>query len=161
MQSIRGGDLVRAKHIYKGYLTAADRTPAFAGVVCFVIASLILISFSFSAFAVEPDEMLKNPALEARAREISKDLRCLVCQGQSIDDSDADLAKDFRILVRQRLTSGDTDAQVRQYLKDRYGDFILLDPPVEQKTLLLWLTPLVILGAGLGVAGVFIRKNKS
>ncbi len=120
---------------------------------------ILLLTFSLPALAVEPDEMLKDPALEARARDISKDLRCLVCQGQSIDDSDADLAKDLRVLVRQRLTAGDTDDQVRQYLKDRYGDFILLKPPVEQKTLLLWLTPLVMLGAGLAVAGAFIRKR--
>ena len=122
---------------------------------------ILLMTLIIQAIAVEHDEMLKDPVLEARARAISKDLRCLVCQGQAIDDSAADLAKDLRVLVRQRITAGDTDDQVRQYLKDRYGDFILLDPPVEQKTLLLWLTPLVILVAGLGVAGVFIRKNKN
>ncbi len=119
----------------------------------------MLVTASFSALAVEPDERLKDPVLEARAREISKDLRCLVCQGQAIDDSNADLAKDLRVLVRKRLTAGDTDEEVRQFLKDRYGDFILLNPPVEKKTLLLWLTPAIVLGAGLIVAGVFVRKR--
>jgi cytochrome c-type biogenesis protein CcmH len=118
-----------------------------------------LLTLSFSARAVEPNERLKNPALESRAREISKDLRCLVCQGQAIDDSNADLAKDLRLLVRQRLLAGDTDEEVRQFLKNRYGDFILLDPPVEGKTLLLWLTPALMLGTGLVVAGVFIRRR--
>ena len=125
-----------------------------------ILAAFLLLAVARPAIAVDPDEMLKDPVLEARARAISKDLRCLVCQGQAIDDSAADLAKDLRVLVRQRITAGDTDDQVRQYLKDRYGDFILLNPPVEQKTLLLWLTPLIMLGAGLGVAVVFIRKNK-
>ncbi len=122
---------------------------------------ILLLSFSIPARAVEPDEMLKDPVLEARARDISKDLRCLVCQGQAIDDSNADLARDLRLLVRQRLQAGDTDDQIRQYLKDRYGDFILLNPPVEGKTLPLWLAPLLILGTGLTVAGLFIKKNKT
>jgi cytochrome c-type biogenesis protein CcmH len=122
---------------------------------------IFLLSFTLPALAVEPNEMLKDPALEARAREISKDLRCLVCQGQAIDDSNADLAHDLRVLVRQRLQAGDTDEQVRQYLQARYGDFILLNPPMEQKTILLWLTPLIMLGIGLSVAVAFIRKNKA
>ena len=120
---------------------------------------LLFLTLSLPAQAVEPDEMLKDPALETRAREISKDLRCLVCQGQAIDDSNADLAKDLRLLVRQRLVAGDTDDQVRQYLQERYGDFILLNPPVENKTLLLWLTPLIMLGVGLSVAALFIKKR--
>ena len=100
------------------------------------------------SFAVEPGEMLSDPALEARAREISKELRCLVCQNQSIDDSSADLARDLRLIVRQRLTAGDSDDQVLQYVTDRYGDFVLLRPPVKPATLVLWLAPPLLLIAG-------------
>lgn len=114
---------------------------------------LVLLSALFiagAAWAVEPSEMLKDPALEARARAISRDLRCLVCQNQSIDDSNADLAHDLRLIVRERLTKGDSDEQVKAYLVARYGDFVLLDPPFKAKTLLLWLGPplLLLLGAG-------------
>jgi len=112
------------------------------------------------ALAVEPSEMLKDPALEARARAISRELRCLVCQNQSIDDSNADLAHDLRLIVRERLLAGDSDAQVKAYLVARYGDFVLLDPPFKAKTLLLWLGPalLLIFGAG-GVATVLRRRR--
>jgi len=121
---------------------------------------LFLLAFiNFSAFAVEPEEMLKDPALEARAREISKHLRCLVCQGEAIDESNAGFAKDLRRLVRERLEAGDTDAEVLHFLQERYGDFVLLKPPVEGKTLLLWLTPLLIFGAGLTAAATFVRKR--
>lgn len=98
--------------------------------------------------AVQPDELLKDPKLEARARAISAKLRCLVCQNQSIDDSDADLARDLRVLVRERLKAGDTNSEVFTYLTDRYGDFILLEPPLKMKTLLLWLAPAFALGFG-------------
>jgi cytochrome c-type biogenesis protein CcmH len=101
------------------------------------------------AYAVEPSERLADPALEARARALSKELRCLVCQNQSIDESNADLAHDLRILLRQRLVAGDTDRQVRDYLVARYGVFVLLDPPFEPATYLLWLAPpLLVVGAG-------------
>ena len=122
---------------------------------------LTLSMLNFSALAVEPDEMLKDTALEARARDLSRNIRCLVCQGEAIDDSGAELAKDLRLLVRERVAAGDTDEAVLQFLRERYGDFILLTPPVEEKTLLLWLTPLLILGAGLSAAAVFIRRHKS
>lgn len=115
---------------------------------------LLIIPFLFLAaaasLAVEPDEMLPDPALEARARELSAELRCLVCQNQSIDDSNAPLARDLRILLRERLAAGDSDAEVKQFLVDRYGTFVLLKPPFNAHTLLLWLTPLIIL-AGAGV----------
>jgi cytochrome c-type biogenesis protein CcmH len=101
------------------------------------------------AYAVRPDEMLKDPALEARARHLSSELRCMVCQNQSIDDSDAPLAHDLRVLVRDRLTQGDSDRQVLNYLVARYGDFILLKPPFEWATLLLWGLPPAALIAGL------------
>ena len=112
------------------------------------------------AFAVEPDEMLADPALEARAREISRDLRCLVCQNESIDDSNADLARDLRLLVRERLMAGDSDAQVMAYIAARYGDFVLLDPPMKPKTWALWFGPgLLLLVAGYGVFRYLRRRQ--
>jgi cytochrome c-type biogenesis protein CcmH len=103
------------------------------------------------AFAVRPDEMLSNPVLEARAREVGRELRCLVCRNQSIDDSDADLAHDLRVLVRQRITAGDSNDEVIAYIRSRYGDFVLLRPPFDLATLLLWGGPALILVLG-GVA---------
>ena len=100
------------------------------------------------ALAVEPGEMLPDPALEQRARDISTGLRCLVCQNQSIDDSEAALARDLRMLVRERLAAGDSDEGVRAFLQTRYGPYILLKPPFAVQTLLLWLTPLACLLAG-------------
>lgn len=102
------------------------------------------------AHAVEPAERLADPALEARARALSQELRCLVCQNQSIDESNADLAHDLRVLLRQRLMAGDTDRQVLDYVVARYGVFVLLDPPFAPATYLLWLTPpALVLGAGI------------
>ncbi|HEY4192385.1 MAG TPA: cytochrome c-type biogenesis protein [Mesorhizobium sp.] len=109
---------------------------------------LTALSFSGSAFAVKPNEMLANPALEARARTISESLRCLVCQNQSIDESDADLARDLRVLVRERITAGDSNAQVIDYVVSRYGEFVLLKPRLSARTLLLWGTPIILLLAG-------------
>jgi len=97
--------------------------------------------------AVEPDEMLQDPALEARARTISQELRCLVCQNQSIDDSNAALAKDLRLVVRERLRAGDSDADVLAFVEARYGEFVLLRPKLNAHTLLLWLAPLLLLVA--------------
>lgn len=103
------------------------------------------------AAAVQPDEILKDPALEKRARAISADLRCMVCQNQSIDDSDAPLAKDLRVLVRERLVAGDSNAAVKDFLVARYGQFVLLNPRFEWETALLWVTPFAVLGIGAGV----------
>jgi len=103
--------------------------------------------------------MLKDPALEARARAISRELRCLVCQNQSIDESNADLAHDLRVIVRERLSAGDSDAQVKAYLVARYGDFVLLDPPFKAKTLLLWCGPAVLLLLGAGGIYVLLRRR--
>jgi cytochrome c-type biogenesis protein CcmH len=100
------------------------------------------------AWAVQPDEVLSNPALESRARELSKELRCMVCQNQSIDDSDAPLARDLRLLVRERLVAGDSDNQVIDFLVARYGEFVLLRPRLAWRTVVLWLAPLVALLAG-------------
>ena len=111
------------------------------------------------AWAVNPDEVMADPALESRAREISKGLRCLVCQNQSIDDSDAGLAKDLRVLVRERLQKGDSDAKVVEFVVSRYGDFVLLKPPFKATTLVLWLGPLLILGFGLLMVVMFLRRR--
>jgi cytochrome c-type biogenesis protein CcmH len=123
---------------------------------CLVALGLSLAT-SAPARAVEPDEVLADPALEARARDISAGLRCLVCQNQSIDDSHAPLARDLRLLVRERLKAGDTDKAVRAYVVDRYGEFVLLRPPVSAGTILLWLTPLVLLGLAGGLAFGLLR----
>jgi len=112
------------------------------------------------ALAVQPDEILKDPALETRARAISSELRCLVCQNQSIDDSDAGLARDLRLLVRERLQAGDNDAQVQDFLVQRYGDFILLKPPFKTGTLMLWLAPLGVLLGGGATLFVIARRRR-
>lgn len=115
--------------------------------------ALVLLLAPAPALAVQPDEVLKDPAMEARARVISEGLRCLVCQNQSIDDSDAPLAKDLRLLVRERLKEGDTNTQVVDYVVARYGEFVLLRPTFGWHTLLLWLSPL--LAVGLGAFGIW------
>ena len=113
---------------------------------------LLFACLSLPALAVNPDEMLADPALEARARAISENLRCLVCQNQSIDLSDADLAHDLRVIVRERLTAGDTDAEVTQYVVDRYGEFVLLNPVVAPHTIALWIAaPAFLLIGGIVV----------
>jgi cytochrome c-type biogenesis protein CcmH len=99
--------------------------------------------------AVQPDEVLKDPVLESRARRLSQELRCLVCQNQSIDDSNAPLARDLRLLLRERLSAGDTDAQVLAFLSARYGEFVLLRPPLNAHTLLLWLAPFLLLAGAM------------
>jgi len=123
-----------------------------------LIAVLFALLAPGAAFAVRPDEMLKDPALEARARHLSEELRCMVCQNQSIDDSEAPLAHDLRVLVRQRLEAGDSDRQVLDYLVSRYGDFVLLKPPFKLETLLLWgLPPLALL---VGLAGIVVMARR-
>ena len=111
-----------------------------------VLAALLMAIVALTpAFAVQPGEMLKDPALEARARTLSQELRCVVCQNQSIDDSNAPLAQDLRLLVRERLAVGDTDQQVLAYVVQRYGEFVLLRPRFSVQTLILWLAPLLLL----------------
>ena len=122
------------------------------------IVGLFLALCAGSALAVDPLEQLKDPALEARAREISAGLRCLVCQNQSIDDSDAPLAKDLRLLVRQQLKKGESDQQVVDYVVARYGDFVLLKPRLRLNTILLWFAPIVLVAGGLLLASRIVRR---
>ncbi len=124
-----------------------------------LLLGLFLALFSLPAFAVDPQEVLKDPKLEARARDISAGLRCLVCQNQSIDDSDAPLAKDLRLIVRRELEKGATDQEVVDYVVARYGDFVLLKPPFRLSTLILWLTPLLLLAAGGVLAARMLRRQ--
>ncbi len=123
-------------------------------------ALLLALCLAAPVVALSPDEILDDPVLEQRARDISAGLRCLVCQNQSIDDSDADLAKDLRVLVRERLVAGDSDEAVRQYLVDRYGEYVLLNPRVNGHTLLLWIAAPVLLLAGLGTLLVTARRRR-
>ncbi len=122
--------------------------------------ALLIFAACLPAYAVLPDEVLDDPVLEARARAISAELRCLVCQNQSIDDSDASLAKDLRVLVRERLVAGDTDQQVIAFVVSRYGEFVLLKPSFSLQNALLWAAPVIILLVG-GMALVFTIRNRN
>ena len=129
---------------------------------------LILMALGFaavlgvsSAHAVQPDEIMNDPAKEARARDLSRELRCMVCQNQSIDDSEAPLARDLRLLVRERIAAGDSNSQVLDFLVARYGEFVLLKPRFERQTLLLWsMPPLALLGGGLALWMHSKRRGK-
>jgi cytochrome c-type biogenesis protein CcmH len=121
-----------------------------------VLAMLLLAS---PAWAVLPREQLADPKLEGRARALSAQLRCLVCQNQTIDDSDSGLAHDLRVLLRERLQAGDTDAQAMAYIHARYGDYVLLKPPFKPATLLLWLGPLLVLAVGGIGIGLYWRRR--
>ncbi len=127
------------------------------------VAAVLALSvfMAVPALAVLPDEVLKDPALEARARLLSQDLRCLVCQNQSIDDSAAPLARDLRIIVRERLMKGETNEQVVGYLVARYGNYVLLKPPLQSDTLFLWIGPGLILLMSAGIAILYFRGRNS
>ena len=130
--------------------------------VLILLVTLALLAPAARALAVQPDEMLPDPALETRARALSKELRCMVCQNQSIDDSDAPLARDLRLLVREHMRAGETDQQVLDFLIARYGEFVLLRPRFAPHTALLWLTPLGVLVIGaLGIAMSARRQRSS
>ena len=122
-------------------------------------ALLLGLTLAGSALAVQPGEELADAAQEARARALSREIRCLVCQNQSIDESEADLARDLRLILRERISAGDSDAQVKDFLVARYGDFVLLDPPVKPKTWLLWFGPAAILLIALGGAWLYLRPR--
>ncbi|WP_417819299.1 cytochrome c-type biogenesis protein CcmH [Terasakiella sp.] len=119
-----------------------------------------LFVWTVQVSAVEPDEIMQDPALEARAREVSQDLRCVVCQNQSIDDSNSGIAKKMRILVRDRIAHGDSNQEVKDYLVSRYGDFVLLKPPMNAKTMVLWFGPALMIVIGL-VGIVFYYRRRS
>jgi len=126
-----------------------------------LLALALLISLGAVAFAVEPSERLADPALEARARALSGQLRCLVCQNESIDESAAPLAHDLRVLLRERIAAGDSDAQAVKFITDRYGDFVLLKPPVEPATYVLWFGPIGVLVIAAGGGLVYLRRRKT
>jgi len=121
---------------------------------------LALVALGPAAHAVEPSERLADPVLEARARAISKELRCLVCQNESIDDSGADLAHDLRVLLRQRIAAGDSDSQAVGYIVTRYGDFVLLKPPVEPATYALWFGPAALLLVAAAGTAIYLRRPR-
>jgi len=125
-----------------------------------LLAILAMVSFSAVAHAVDPDEVLKDPAQEARAREITRELRCVVCQNQSVDDSDAPLAKDIRVLVRERIAAGETDQAVRDFIVQRYGQYVLLRPPLAVDTALIWIGPFALFAIALGTALLFLRRGR-
>jgi cytochrome c-type biogenesis protein CcmH len=118
------------------------------------------LSIASPVLAVQPDEVLADPAMEARARELSRELRCMVCQNQSIDDSDAPLARDLRILVRERLKAGDSNDQVLDFLVARYGEFVLMRPTLHGANVLLWVAPFAVLVAGFASAFVYARRRR-
>ena len=120
---------------------------------------LVTLSFHGQSRAVEPDEILSDPALEQRAREVSKQLRCVVCQNQSIDDSNADLARDMRLLVRDRMIAGDSNQDVLDYMVNRYGDYVLLEPPLKASTALLWYGPFILIILGFLAVVFYYRKQ--
>ena len=123
--------------------------------------AVILMLLAAPVGAVQPDEILPDPALEARARAISQDIRCPVCQGENIDESNAGVARDLRIVIRERLVAGDTDAEVVAYVVDRYGEFVLFRPPARGANLILWVAGPAMLIAGLGIAAVALRRRQA
>src|SRR5712672_2210023 len=126
------------------------------------VFAMVVMMGSSAAYAVQPDEIMSDPAMETRARDLSRELRCMVCQNQSIDDSEAPLARDLRLLVRERIAAGDSDGQVIDFLVARYGEFVLLKPRLKPHTLLLWLLPpLALLGGGFALWRYGRRRAKS
>jgi len=128
----------------------------FIQIIITIFLTQLISNFSFT---VDPDEILKNPKYELRARNISKNIRCMVCQNQSIDESNASLAKDLRILIRDKIKEGNKDEEIYKFLTDRYGDFILLKPPLNSKNLILWFLPFIFLILGIYI--VFYHNKKS
>jgi cytochrome c-type biogenesis protein CcmH len=126
-----------------------------------LLAVLLFLLHAAPALAVLPDEKLADPDLEARARALSKELRCVVCQNQSIDDSNADIARDLRLLIRERILAGDSDGEIKAYLVERYGAFVLLKPPVNERTWLLWAAPVIVLLIGGGIVVLQVRRRRA
>lgn len=126
-----------------------------------ILRALLLTLIAGAAWAVEPDEILDDPARESRARDISKGLRCLICRNESIDESDADLARDLRLLVRERIVEGDSDKEVVAFVVERYGEYVLLNPQRKGINLVLWAAAPVLLLTGLAAAGIFLVRRRS
>lgn len=126
----------------------------------FLMLLACMASLTLAARATEPDEVLVDPEKEARARAITRELRCVVCQNQSVDDSEAPLAKDIRTLVRERIVAGDNDAEVRAFVVSRYGQYVLLRPPFGVDTALIWIGPFALFGVALAVAAVYLRRAR-
>ncbi|HUN44309.1 MAG TPA: cytochrome c-type biogenesis protein [Acetobacteraceae bacterium] len=147
VRSSRGDGRVKPSHDGERWLAAALTS----------LIAVLLLSLATHAFAVEPSERLADPKLEARAEAIGRTLRCLVCQNESIEESNASLAHDIRVLLRQLLLKGDTDAQARQAIVARYGEFVLLNPPVQPATYVLWYGPVVLLVAGFAGVVLWLR----
>ena len=122
---------------------------------------LLALLMASPAFAVQPDEVLADPTLESRARDISTGLRCLVCRNETIDDSDASLARDLRLLLRERLTAGDTDAEAVAFIVDRYGEYVLLNPSANGVNLVLWFAGPAMLLTGFGIAALYLRRRRA
>ena len=144
----------RISPLLRGRCPAGQR-----GVIWIVLAMILALLTALPALAVNPDEILSDPVLEERARNLSAQLRCMVCQNQSIDDSNAELARDLRVLVRERLVDGDTDQEVIDYVVSRYGEFVLLKPRVSAKTIILWAAPVGLLLIGIIAIVVFVRTR--
>ena len=125
----------------------------------FLIFFFFLVIDIDPSFTVEPNEIISNPIYENRARDLSKGIRCLVCQNQSIDDSDSDLAKDLRRIIRKKIIQGDTDNEITQYLVDKYGNFILMKPPLYQDTYILWISPLLLMIVGITIMYFTLKKK--
>ncbi|TCL00779.1 cytochrome c-type biogenesis protein CcmH [Shimia isoporae] len=125
-----------------------------------LVLSVILFALAAPTWALDADEMFADPAQEERARDIGRQLRCLKCRNQSIFDSNAGFAKDLRVLVRERMTAGDTDEEVLEFVRDRYGDYVLMKPPVEAHTFVLWITPAALLILGLGGLGIYLKRRQ-
>src|SRR5262245_33448962 len=126
-----------------------------------VLFALLFLTTALPAGAVQPGEQLADPVLEARARTLSREIRCLVCQNESIDDSEADLAHDLRVIVRERIVAGDNDEQVKAFLVARYGDFVLLKPPVKPSTWALWFGPFAVLALAVAGAGFYLIGRRA
>jgi len=131
-----------------------------ARIVMFMAAVMLAFAVPSPVQAIDPDEMFTDLAQEERAREIGKQLRCLVCQNQSIFDSNAGLARDLRMVVRERITAGDNDDQIITFVAERFGDYVLLEPPIKQTTYALWAAPVVFLIAALGLGAVYLRRRQ-
>ncbi len=125
------------------------------------VLSVVLAVFATSAAALDPNEMFDDPQMEQRAREIGRELRCLKCRNQSIFDSNAGIAKDLRVVVRERITAGDSDSEILEYVRDRFGDYVLMKPPVERHTFILWLTPVLLLAIGGMSAAFYLGGRKT